>query len=158
MNTNLKSVTELEQLQSLASQTKPLQGLIKRINRKLWWHVQPQDPDAYKKRGKFLSSSYDEAEFYGRPGDPERVVVNCPLVGDETHIELTLFGYYPSGEMEQIESGMATITARLALDAKIKEAAVAEGYDSIALMTPRAWQKFLSEGKMPRSIELNIFA
>jgi hypothetical protein len=54
-----------------------LQKLIKHINRKDWWHVRPADPRAYEKRGKFFTSSFGEAEFYGRPDDvPERVTNN----------------------------------------------------------------------------------
>ncbi len=32
-----------------------MQKLLQRINRKDWWHVPPQDPQSYSKRGKFLS-------------------------------------------------------------------------------------------------------
>ena len=138
-------------------QTTTIQGLIKRINRKRWWHVQPQDSCAYDKRGKFFASSYDEAEYYGRPGEPERVTIYRPLVGDEEHIEMTLLGYRPSKELEKLESGLPVIQARLDLDARLKEAAVADGYDSIALVTPRAWTALREAGKLPRSIELNIF-
>jgi hypothetical protein len=46
-----------------------LQKLVRHINRKAWWHVPPRDPRAYEKRGKFLASSFREAEFYGRPHD-----------------------------------------------------------------------------------------
>lgn len=138
-------------------QTTTIQALIKRINRKRWWHVQPQDPCAYDKCGKFFASSYDEAEYYGRPGEPERVTIYRPLVGDEDHIEMTLLGYRPSKELEKLEAGFPVIQARLDLDARIKEAAVAEGYDSIALVTPRAWAALRETGKLPRSIELNIF-
>jgi len=138
-------------------QPSAIQALLKRINRKLWWHVPPQDPNAYKKRGKFLSSTFDEAEYYGRPGDPERVTVFQPLIGDEEQIEMTLLGYRPSADLEKLKSGMAMIKARLDLDAKLKKAAIAEGYDAIVLITPKAWQAFLEVGKLPRSIELNIF-
>lgn len=134
-----------------------VEALIKRINRKSWWHVQPLDPDAYNKRGKFYSSSFDEAEFYGRPGDPERVTVTHPLYGDEAHIETVLLGKCLSGELENLSGQKAFLAARFALDQRMKEAAVRKGYDSIALMTPRAWTKFLDEGKLPRSIELNVF-
>ncbi len=132
-------------------------SLTKRINRKNWWHVQPLDPDAYHKRGKFYSSSFEEAEFYGRPGEPEHVVVTQPLSGDETYIEMTLLGKCPSAELDSLPGGAAVITARFALDQRLKEAAVAQGYDCIALMTPRAWRRFLNNGDLPRSIELNIF-
>jgi hypothetical protein len=37
--------------------------LIAHVNRKQWWHVPPVDPNAYKKRGKFLASSFVEAEL-----------------------------------------------------------------------------------------------
>jgi hypothetical protein len=58
--------------------------LVAHAYRKNWWHVLPQDPDVYKKRGKFFASSFDEAEFYGRPFDqPEKVAISKPLVGDE---------------------------------------------------------------------------
>lgn len=135
----------------------PIQALIKRINHKEWWHVQPQDLNAYQKRGKFYSSSFTEAEFYGRPGDSERVTVCRPLVGDETEIEVTLLGCCPSDGLDKLEGGMSVILARLELDARLKEAAVTRGYDAIVLMTPKAWQAFLQTGKSPRSIALNVF-
>lgn len=37
--------------------------LIDKINKSEWWHVTPADPEAYSKRGKFLSSTYQQAEF-----------------------------------------------------------------------------------------------
>ncbi len=134
-----------------------VESLIKRINRKSWWHVPPIDSAAYKKRGKFYSLSFEEAEFYGRPGDPERVTVAVPLIGDELHIEKILLGECPSVELAKLPSGKATIAARFALDARIKKAAIKAGYDSIVLMTPRAWTSFLEMGSLPRSIELNVF-
>lgn len=133
------------------------QSLIRRINRKSWWHVQPIDPEAYKKRGKFYSSSFEEAEFYGRPGEPERVAVAQPLSGDEVYIEMTLLGECPSAELDNLPDGEAVIMARFALDQRLKQAAIAQGYDCIALMTPRAWRKFSDNGELPRSIELNVF-
>lgn len=66
---------------------------IAHVNGKDWWHVPPRDPSAYRKRGKFLASSFREAEFWGRPLDqPERVLVARPLVSDEERIETVLFG------------------------------------------------------------------
>lgn len=48
--------------------------LLARINRKDWWHVPPANPAAYGQRGKFLASTFQEAEFWGRPLDtPIRV-------------------------------------------------------------------------------------
>ena len=41
--------------------------IVAHVNRKAWWHVPPQDPMAYRKRGKFFASSFAEAEFDGRP-------------------------------------------------------------------------------------------
>src|SRR3990167_415638 len=56
--------------------------LVEKINRSEWWHVPPHDPDAYNKRGKFLASTYQQAEFYGRPCDtPERVFISNPVYG-----------------------------------------------------------------------------
>ena len=56
--------------------------LIDKINKSAWWHVNPQDVDAYKKRGKFLASTYAQAEFYGRPNDvSEKVSITNPIYG-----------------------------------------------------------------------------
>jgi len=120
------------------------------INRKVWWHVPPVDPDAYKKRGKFLAASFAEAEFWGRPPDePQRVSVLAPLIGDETTIERRLFGKRASTEEISVKE-------RFRLDAKMKRAAIALGYDSILLMAPQAFTKLKSTGAIPRSLELNI--
>jgi hypothetical protein len=125
-------------------------NLIAHVNRKEWWHVQPRDPAAYTKRGKFLASSFSEAEFWGRPdNEPQRVVIACPLVEDEESIEKRLFG-------KRVSTDDITIDDRWLLDAKMKRAAVAQGYDSIILMTAKAFAEFRSAGKLPRSMELNI--
>ncbi len=128
----------------------PIQTLIEHINRKRWWHVKPSDARAYEKRGKFLSSSFQEAEFYGRPGDqPEKVIIASPLVGDNDTIERKLLG--------RVESHPEiTVRARFALDGKLRRAALRKGYDSIVLMSKPGFQKFKSKGTIPRSIELNI--
>lgn len=124
--------------------------LIAYVNRKNWWHVPPRDPGSYSKRGKFLASTFREAEFWGRPLDePQRVVIGAPLVGDEATIEKALFGKRVSSEDISMES-------RWALDAKIKSAALAKGYDSIVLMSPNGFAEFKNTGKIPRSLELNI--
>jgi hypothetical protein len=121
------------------------------VNRKKWWHVPPVDPNAYQKRGKFLASTYEESEFWGRPlDDAERVTIAKPLVGDEKTIERRLFGQTVP------RKGIHPIKERFALDAKMKRAALAKGYDSIVLMSPKAFCEFRSSGKLPRSIELNI--
>lgn len=52
-----------------------LAKLVLHVNRKKWWHVPPRNPRAYSQRGKFLASSFREAEFWGRPLDePQKVV------------------------------------------------------------------------------------
>jgi hypothetical protein len=127
-----------------------LEKLIRHINQKVWWHVPPTDPRAYEKRGKFLASSFREAEFYGRPGDnPERVVIASPLVGDNDAIERTLLG--------RVESDLNMgARRRLALDAKLRRAALRKRFDSIVLLTPKSFRALKEKGMMPRSIELNI--
>ena len=68
-----------------------IEKLVRHINRKDWWHVPPPDPQAYLKRGKFLASSFAEAEFWGRPLDePQKVQIERPLVGDEKTISKVL--------------------------------------------------------------------
>jgi hypothetical protein len=126
--------------------------LIAHVNRKDWWHVPPRDPSAYSKRGKFFASSFREAEFWGRPLDePQRVTIKRPLVGDEDTIEMILFARRVSSEDIAMEK-------RWVLDARIKKAALAHGYDSIVLMTPQAFSAFNSIGTLPRSMELNILS
>jgi hypothetical protein len=124
--------------------------LVAHVNRKQWWHVPPVDPDAYKKRGKFLSSTYGRAEFWGRPLDePQKVKVSRPLIGDEATIERTLFGRLVSDED-------ISVPERFALDAKMKKVALAKGYDAILLMSPMCFAEWKRTGKIPRSLELNI--
>jgi hypothetical protein len=126
------------------------QKIVKQVNRKDWWHVPPRDPSAYQKRGKFLASSFKEAEFWGRPLDePQKVSITHPLIGDELTIEKSLFG-------KQLSSEDMTMEARWNVDAKIKKAALSLGYDSVVLMTPKAFAELIANGKMPRSLELNI--
>ena len=126
--------------------------LIQRINRKDWWHVTPVDPKSYRKRGKFLSSTYREAEFYGRPNDtPERVTVRNPLIGDEATIERILLGapVVRNPNADHAEQ-------QFAIDAMLHKAARAKGYDAIVLLSPSNFAKFTSEGRIPLSIELNL--
>jgi hypothetical protein len=124
--------------------------LIAHVNRKEWWHVPSRDPNAYSKRGKFLASSFREAEFWGRPLDePQRVTISRPLIGDEATIEKELFGRMVSDEDISMEK-------RWSLDARMKRAAVAMGYDSIVLMAPKDFSVFRTRGKLPRRIELNL--
>lgn len=124
--------------------------MIAHVNRRAWWHVPPLDPDAYRKRGKFLASSYREACFWGRPlNDPQRVMIANPLVGDEATIERRLFG-------RQVSTPESSIAERFKLDMKMKTAALARGYDSIILSSPASYARFRSRGRVPRSLELNL--
>lgn len=127
-----------------------LEKLVAHVNRKEWWHVPPHGLGAYSKRGKFLASSFTEAEFWGRPlNKPQRVTVAHPLVGDESTIERRLFG-------RRVSNNKISLEARLALDARIKRTALAQGFDSIILMTPKAFSEYKFNRTLPRSIELNI--
>ncbi|HEX4002890.1 MAG TPA: hypothetical protein VHX36_09580 [Candidatus Acidoferrales bacterium] len=128
-----------------------LKKLVAHVNRKEWWHVPPRNRSAYSERGEFLASSFREAEFWGRPLDePQRVTIGKPLIGDEETIEKRLLG-------RRVASEGITMESRWALDAKLKRAAIAKGYDSIVLLSDKAFTGFIKSGKLPRSIELNIF-
>jgi hypothetical protein len=123
--------------------------IVAHVNRKKWWHVPPNDPMAYSKRGKFFASSFREAEFYGRPLDiPQRVVIAKPLVGDEQAIAKVL-GIPPQHDGMSLEE----IAVH---DVLWRNAALAKGFDSIVLMTPKAFTHFTSDDKLPRSLELNL--
>jgi hypothetical protein len=128
--------------------------LLSRINRKDWWHVPPSDPDAYEKRGMFLASTFREAEFWGRPLDtPIRVNVLNPIIGDESAIqnELGVVPPKPPGD-----GSPKLLDWRWKLDAKMKQAALARGYDAIVLLSPSGYAKLIGEGRLPLSIELNL--
>lgn len=141
----------------MAAKSRPLVSksdtdrIVAHVNRKAWWHVPPQDPMAYSKRGKFFASSFSEAEFYGRPlDDPLRVVIANPLVGDESAIAKIL-GIPPQ------HAGMS-LEEIAAHDMHWRKAALAKGFDSIVLMTPKAFSRLVSDGKLPRSLELNVLS
>ena len=137
-------------LTSMKMRDQLVQKIIAHVNRKEWWHVPPSDPSAYRKRGKFLASSFREAEFWGRPlNESQRVVVSKPLIGDEETIEKMLFGRRISSEGISVEN-------RWKLDSNMRRAALRKGYDSIVLMAPKAFSEFQSTGKLPRSLELNV--
>ena len=98
----------------------------------------------------FYASSYKEAEFYGRPIDtPFKVNVKKPLFGDEAYIMRALSLQLPTQDIG--------IKERFALDAKMMRLATAKDYDSIALVTTKAYEMYLNTGVIPRSIELQIF-
>lgn len=130
------------------------QALIEKINRKDWWHVPPSDPRAYDKRGKFYASNFREGEFWGRPLDtPERVTVQNPVIGDEPHVQEALFGKtvkYPGEDYPRL------LEWRWKLDARMKKAALAKGYDAIVIMSTPAFKKLRTQGRLPRNIELNV--
>src|SRR5260370_211887 len=99
-----------------------LHKLIRHVNRKAWWHVPPMDPRAYEKGGKFLAASFREGEFYGRPHDiPERVEIAAPVIGDDRYVEMELIGRVES-------SPNMSVPKRLALDAKLRRAALRKGF------------------------------
>lgn len=123
--------------------------LVAHVNRKNWWHVPPVDPKAYVMRGKFLASSFREAEFWGRPLDePQKVIVTRPLIGDERTISKAL-------RIPPQHDGM-TLRQIAAHDALWRNAALKKGFDSSLLMAPTCFSEFKANGKLPRSLELNI--
>ena len=132
--------------------------LTDKINKSEWWHVPPRDPDAYNKRGKFLASTYQQAEFYGRPRDiPDRVSISNPVYGfSEKEILMKLF---PSGYntllIKEEEGGRFWYQRRINLDARMFKRAQSLGYDAIVLMSPTG-KKELEKNRKPRSIELNL--
>jgi hypothetical protein len=138
-------------MSSSAIPNSAINRIVAYVNRKAWWHVPPQDPMAYRKRGKFFASSFSEAEFYGRPLDePQRVIIAKPLVGDEQAIAKVL-GIPPQHAGMSLEK----IAAR---DVLWRNAALAKGFDSIVSMTPKAFARLASDGKLPRSLELNLLS
>lgn len=131
------------------TRSRACEKLVAHVNRKNWWHVPPVDPGAYRKRGKFLASSFEAAEFYGRPLDePQKVIVAKPLIGDEHRISkvLCIPPQYDGMTLRQIA----------AHDALWRNAALKKGFDSILLMAPKCFAEFKASGKIPRSLELNI--
>src|SRR4029077_15193835 len=99
--------------------------LVAHASRKSWCHGPRRDPNAYSKRGKFLASSFREAEFWGRPLDePHRLMVSTPLIGDKETIEKGLFGRSVSSEDIAMEE-------RWKLHAKMRRAALKKANDSI---------------------------
>lgn len=132
--------------------------LIKKINRSYWWHITPEDPGAYKKRGKFLASTYSLAEIYGKPNlDPEKVEIRNPVFGfSEREILKKLFRTTKLKLFRDIINEKGEFyKKRIALDAKMHNKAKLMGYDSIVLMTKHG-KKDLQKGRKPNSIELNI--
>lgn len=135
--------------------------LIKKVNNSYWWHVAPADPDAYKKRGKFLASTYPQAEFYGRPNfNPEKVNIKTPIYGfSEKEILNKLFGNFL-----RIKDLVKSVFSdddpdwyknRIKLDGIMYKQAKKLGYDAIVLLTSRGKDQ-LERNRKPSSIELNL--
>ena len=131
--------------------------LIEKVNNSNWWHVPPADPDAYKKRGKFLASTYTQAEFYGRPNiQPEKVRIKNPLFGfSDKDVLKKLFGQRSTKLLMKEISIKDTYKAIIELDAKMCRRARYLNYDAIVLMA-KSGKNFLRKGIKPKSIELNL--
>lgn len=116
--------------------------LIEKINKSYWWHVPPMDPLAYQKRGKFLASTYLQAEFYGRPNRyPEKVKISNPVFGfSEPEILKILFG--KDAETKILKEAIIKDNVynkkwyeeRINLDAEMFQKAKTLGYDAIVLI------------------------
>ncbi|MFH1232742.1 MAG: BRO family protein [Patescibacteria group bacterium] len=133
--------------------------LVDKINQSLWWHVTPSDPDAYKKRGKFLASTYSQAAFYGKPNiKPGRVKILHPLCSDSEKTILKVL--FPDTHQRMLlfvtgANGSDYYARRINLDAKMHKQAKKLGYDSIVLLGSTAINELVKNRK-PRSIELNL--
>ncbi|MFA5309300.1 MAG: hypothetical protein WC370_07450 [Dehalococcoidales bacterium] len=132
--------------------------LIRKINQSKWWHVPPRDPNAYKKRGKFLASTYLQAEFYGKPNiEPENVHINNPVFGlSESEIIQKLFGSNGQKYLDELlKTGADFYRKRCELDRKMYVKAKSLGFDAIVLLT-KTGENALQKGRKPNSIELNL--
>jgi len=132
--------------------------LINKINKSTWWHVTPSDPCAYIKRGKFLASTYLQAEFYGRPNDlPEKVEITNPVYAtSERKILKILFPEKYRNLIAEIEyDDNRWYSRRIDLDAKMYQRAKKMGYDAIVLLGSNG-EKQLIKNRKPYSIELNL--
>jgi hypothetical protein len=83
--------------------------------------------------------------------NPERVNIGKPLMDDEKTLEKELLGRRVSREGFTMEE-------RWALDANMKQVALAKDYDCIVLMVAKAFAEFKVSGKLPRSLKLNILS
>lgn len=132
--------------------------LIEKVNKSDWWHVLPGDKFAYQKRGKFLASTYHQAEFYGRPNFyPEKVKVENPVFGfSEFEILKTLFGQTAEAKrLKDSDGDYNFYEKRIDLDAVMFQKAMSLGYDAIVLIC-KSGKKSLMQNKKPNSIELNL--
>jgi len=132
--------------------------LIEKINKADWWHVPPKDFEAYKTRGKFLASTFNQAEFYGRPNDnPEKVKIKNPVFGF-SELEILEQLFIKKDAIEYLTSVLESknyYNDRINLDAKMHDKAKNMKFDSIVLMTSTG-KKSLKNNRKPSSIELNL--
>lgn len=132
--------------------------LIEKINKSNWWHVIPEDPNAYKKRGQFLASTFRQAEFYGRPIDrPINVNIKNPVFGfSELEIlEQLFFEKEAKKYLNEVLQSISYYRDRINLDQKMHNQAKKLGFDSIILMT-NLGKKSLQNNRKPNSVELNL--
>lgn len=133
--------------------------LIEKINKSDWWHVPPSDKFAYQKRGKFLASTYHQAEFYGRPNFyPEKVRIGNPVFGfSEFEILKALFVQTAEAtSLKEIDFDDDNFyEKRIVLDTAMFRKAKLLGYDAIVLIS-KSGKKSLMQNKKPNSIELNL--
>src|SRR4030066_984294 len=137
---------------------KKASSLANQINKRKWWHSPPADRKAYKERGIFLASSYEECEFYGRPlNEPIKVSVSNPLVDTEDNIIRFLFGNNSPQLFAYLALTNGTIKepikARFKLDKDLFKAAKDQNYDAIAVVTNKGLAKVRNH-KLPNSVEL----
>lgn len=138
---------------------KPLKEiLIGKINKSKWWHVTPSDPKAYKSRGKFLASTYSQADFYGRPNDrPETVNIQNPIYA--TSENTILRKLFPKNYTKIIQKYLMKdknwYKYRIALDSKMYSRAKYLGYDAIIILGNNGIN-YLRRNRKPHSIELNL--
>lgn len=132
------------------NRTAAREKLIARVNRKLWWRTCLPDEKAIRDRGLFFASSFEEAEFYGRPLDtPFRVKIKSPIVGSFVYIQKRLLGKNFTYD--------DTVKAIFAHDKLLKRCAQLFGFDSIIVLSAHGHKKFYSEKRLPKSVELNVF-
>lgn len=151
-------IIRLSIMEKIASNTLPIERLIKRINRKSWWHCLTRDPEAWRQRGVFYEWSYKAAEFYGRPME-YRVRAERPLVGDYLTICNVLLDLADEqagtlrGRISR--SGSESIAEIFLLDALMHDRALELGYDSIVVMTVPGYRRYCA-GHVPYVMELNV--
>lgn len=120
---------------------------IRKINQFDRWRVPPHDVGAYKRRGKFLASTFHQAEFYGRPNDiPNKVEIKNPIYNfSEEEIFMQLF---PSDWKKLKIENKTGYGNRIALDARMFCKAKKLEYDAIVLIGPNG-RKSLGNNRKP---------